>query len=113
MAIDGPLEVELKYRLRQEGAAERFAAAEEIGAFTAAGGARSSQYEDRYLDTRDGALERAGYFARLRQSRSTTVVTVKSTATTEGSLQRRSRSSKGRLIARSPRSPGHRPRPGR
>ena len=89
MTIEGPLEVELKYRFRQEGAAERFATAEVIGTFAAAGGARSSQYEDRYLDTRDGALDRAGYFARLRQSRSTTVVTVKSTATTEGALQRR------------------------
>ncbi len=89
MAIEGPLEIELKYRFRQDGAAERFATAESIGTFQAAGGARSSQYEDRYLDTRDGALERAGYFARLRQSRSTTVVTVKSTATNEGALQRR------------------------
>jgi len=89
MVIEGPVEIELKYRFRQEGAAERFALAEVLGGFQASGGSRSSQYEDRYVDTHDGALERAGYFARLRQSRSGTVVTVKSIATSEGALQRR------------------------
>ena len=41
--------------------------------------ARAAQHEDRYLDTSDGALARAGYAARLRQTRGGTVVTVKST----------------------------------
>ena len=70
MAIDQTMEVELKYRLLDLAAGERFLAAQELGPFHAASAARAAQHEDRYLDTSDGALARAGYAARLRQTRS-------------------------------------------
>src|SRR6185295_12059595 len=39
---------------------------------------RSTQVEDRYIDTVDGALARAGFAARIRQTAMTTTVAVKS-----------------------------------
>ena len=65
-------------------AAERYLAAEEIGAFTGTAAPRSTQLEDRYVDTADGALGRAGFAVRLRQSGRGTIVSVKSTSRTEG-----------------------------
>ena len=58
--------------------------AEEIGAFTGTAAARSSQFEDRYVDTADGALTRAGFAVRVRQSGRGTVVSVKSLSRSEG-----------------------------
>ena len=89
MAIEHTMEVELKYRLLDTAAGERFLAAETLGPFRAVSAARAVQYEDRYLDTPDGALARAGHAARLRQSRGGTVVTVKSTTAPDGALARR------------------------
>ncbi len=79
-----PIEVELKYRVVDLAAAERYLVAEEIGAFSGTAAARSSQFEDRYVDTADGALARAGFAVRLRQSGRGTIVSVKSLARTEG-----------------------------
>ena len=79
-----PVEVELKYRVVDLAAAERYLVAEEIGAFSGTAAARSSQFEDRYVDTADGALTRAGFAVRVRQSGRGTVVSVKSLARTEG-----------------------------
>ena len=71
-------EVELKYRVGDMAAAERVLAADRLGPFTAgAGRARSTQLEDRYVDTADGALARAGFAVRLRQSGGATIVSVK------------------------------------
>jgi CHAD domain-containing protein len=89
MAIDQNLEIELKYRLLDLAAGERFLAAETLGPFRAVSAARAAQHEDRYLDTSDGALARAGYAARLRHTRGGTVVTVKSTNQPDGALTRR------------------------
>ncbi len=89
MAIEQNVEVELKYRLLDLAAGERFLAAEALGPFRAVSAARAAQHEDRYLDTSDGALARAGYAARLRQARGGTVVTVKSTTAQDGALARR------------------------
>ena len=89
MAIEQAMEVELKYRLLDIAAGERFLAAETLGPFRAVSAARAAQHEDRYLDTPDGALARAGHAARLRQSRGGTVVTVKSTTAPDGALARR------------------------
>jgi hypothetical protein len=51
---------------------------------------RSSQVEDRYIDTVDGALARAGFAARIRQTAKTTTVAVKSAArSANGALHRR------------------------
>lgn len=83
------MEVELKYRLLDLVAGERFLAAETLGPFRAVSAARAAQHEDRYLDTPDGALARAGHAARLRQARGGTVVTVKSTTAPDGALARR------------------------
>ena len=78
-------EVELKYRVGDMAAAERVLAAERLGPFTgAAGGARVTQLEDRYVDTADGALAHAGFAVRLRQQGGETIVSVKSLAHTDG-----------------------------
>jgi len=80
-----PVEVELKYRVLDLAAAERYLAADEIGTFSGHTAPRSSQFEDRYVDTADGAMGRAGFAVRLRQSGKGTIVSVKSTARTNGS----------------------------
>ena len=77
-------EVELKYRVRDDVTAERLLAASDLGGFHARGTVRASQFEDRYLDTADGALAKAGFAARLRQGPGDTIVSVKSTARGKG-----------------------------
>ena len=74
-----PIEVELKYRIRDLAAGERYLILGGIGGFAAAGPMKTAQIEDRYLDTADRALARAGFAARLRQSKKGTIVSVKST----------------------------------
>jgi CHAD domain-containing protein/adenylate cyclase class IV len=83
------MEVELKYRLRDSASGERFLAADSLGPFRASSAARTAQHEDRYLDTSDGALARAGFAARLRQTNSGTIVSVKATTALDGALARR------------------------
>jgi len=79
------MEVELKYRVGELATAERLLAADRVGPFAVTGGrARSTQLEDRYVDTADGALGRAGFAVRLRQSGGETIVSVKSLARTNG-----------------------------
>ena len=73
-----PVEVELKYRLRQAAAGDRYLVAEDLAGFHPITPVRSTQLEDRYLDTGDGALARAGFAARLRQTANGTTVSVKS-----------------------------------
>jgi len=79
-----PVEVELKYRVVDLAGAERYLVAEQIGAFSGSSTARASQFEDRYVDTADGAFARAGFAVRIRQTGRGTVVSVKSLARTEG-----------------------------
>jgi len=80
-----PTELELKYRVSDIAVAERLISADRLGPFTVGGGRlRLTQLEDRYVDTADGALERAGFAIRLRQSGGTTIVSVKSLAHTDG-----------------------------
>jgi CHAD domain-containing protein len=80
-----PLEVELKYRVGDVAAAERLLTADRLGPFAATGsGPRSTQLEDRYVDTADGALQRAGFAVRLRLSGGETIVSIKSLARTDG-----------------------------
>jgi len=81
-----PVEVELKYRLLEEAAGDRYLVADELGGFRPISPVRSTQLEDRYLDTADGALARAGFAARLRQTAQGTTVSVKSTARRSGSM---------------------------
>jgi CHAD domain-containing protein len=79
------VEVELKFRVDDVAAAERYLTAEQIGSFTGSSAARASQLEDRYVDTADGAMARAGFAVRLRQSGRDTAVSVKGLARTAGS----------------------------
>jgi CHAD domain-containing protein len=78
-AAPRPVEIELKYRLADEAVGDRYLLAEELGGFRPTSPVRSTQLEDRYLDTADGALARAGFAARLRQTAKGTTVSVKST----------------------------------
>ena len=64
--------------MRQEAAGDRYLVADELGGFHPITPVRSTQLEDRYLDTGDGALARAGFAARLRQTANGTTVSVKS-----------------------------------
>jgi CHAD domain-containing protein len=82
--IERPVEVELKYRVADLAGAERYLTAEQIGPFSGTAVARSSQFEDRYVDTADGAMAKAGFAVRIRQSGRGTIVSVKSLARTEG-----------------------------
>jgi CHAD domain-containing protein len=75
-----PVEIELKYRLLEEAAGDRYLLAEELAGFVPITPVRSTQLEDRYLDTADGALARAGFACRLRQTAKGTTVSVKSTS---------------------------------
>jgi CHAD domain-containing protein len=84
MATTHPTEVELKYRVVDLAAAERYLAADEIGPFSGSAAPRSTQLEDRYVDTADGALGKAGFAVRLRQSGKGTIVSVKSLERTNG-----------------------------
>lgn len=72
-----PVEVELKYRLLVDAAGDHYLFAEELAGFTAISPVRSTQLEDRYLDTADGGLARAGFAARLRQTAKGTTASVK------------------------------------
>ncbi len=82
-ARTAPVEVELKYRVVDLAAAERLMAADRLGPFSAGSRARTIQLEDRYVDTSDGALTRAGFAVRLRQKGPETLVSVKSLARSE------------------------------
>ena len=73
-----PVELELKYRVRDGEAAQRFLEAESLGRFKAASPVRPTQVEDRYVDTAAGDLARAGFAARLRQTKKGTSVGLKS-----------------------------------
>ncbi len=85
----GHVELELRYRVADAAAATRYATARMLGPFRAAGRARQVQVEDRYLDTANGALGRAGYAVRLRRGPTMTVVSVKSTTPAATALHRR------------------------
>jgi CHAD domain-containing protein/adenylate cyclase class IV len=78
MARTRPVEVELKYRVLDAAAGDAYLAADDVAGFHPASPVRSSQVEDRYIDTADGAMARAGFAARLRQTAKGTTVAVKS-----------------------------------
>ncbi|MBA2314943.1 MAG: CHAD domain-containing protein [Chloroflexi bacterium] len=74
-----PVEIELKYRPKTLAAGERYLLADAVGGFHALGPPRTVRFEDRYVDTADGALARGKFAARLRRSAKGTIVSVKST----------------------------------
>ena len=83
-AAGRPIEVELKFRVVDLAAAERYLVADAIGSFSGGSSARATQLEDRYMDTAGGALTRAGFAVRLRRSGRDTIVSVKSLARSLG-----------------------------
>jgi len=83
------VEVELKYRVRDAEAAARLGALRTLGGLRVAGRPRQVQVEDRYLDTADGALSRAGYAVRLRRGPRMTILSVKSSNEAASALHRR------------------------
>lgn len=83
------VELELKYRVSDAAAAARLAGARTLGSFRAAGRARVVQLEDRYIDTADRSLGRAGWAVRLRRGSATTILSVKSTSPAIDALHRR------------------------
>ncbi len=89
MTVEKPLEIELKYTVAERTIGERLLNADTLAGFRAVGAPRPTQHEDRYIDSADSALARAGYAARLRTASNGTVVTVKSTEEGDGSLHRR------------------------
>ena len=89
MTVERPVEVELKYAVADRTIGERLLNADSLAGFRPTGVPHATQHEDRYMDSADGALARAGFAARLRTSAGGTVVTLKSTAQAEGSLHRR------------------------
>ncbi|HZC33447.1 MAG TPA: CHAD domain-containing protein [Candidatus Bathyarchaeia archaeon] len=78
MARTRPIEVELKYRVLDAAAGDAYLAADDVAGFHPASPVHSAQIEDRYIDTADGAMARAGFAARLRQTAKGTTVAVKS-----------------------------------
>ena len=89
MTVERPLEIELKYAVADRVIGERLLNAETLAGFRATGVARPTQHEDRYMDSADGAMARAGYATRLRTAGNGTIVTVKSITDGQGSLHRR------------------------
>ncbi len=89
MATGGKIEVEMKYEVAAPGAGDRYLVAPELGPFTPGGPVRSVRMEDRYVDSTDWALARAGFAARLRKTTHGTEIGLKSLSISSERLQRR------------------------
>jgi CHAD domain-containing protein len=89
MATGQRIEVEMKYEVAAPGAADRYLVAPELGPFIPDGPVRSIRVEDRYVDSPDWALARAGLAARLRKTSRRTEISLKAQSASGGRLQRR------------------------
>ncbi|MGD0017952.1 MAG: CHAD domain-containing protein [Candidatus Limnocylindrales bacterium] len=89
MVTGRKVEIEMKYQLNSPDSADRYLVAPELGQFKPAGQVRIVQIEDRYVDSADWALTRAGFAARLRRTAHETAIGLKRQATPEGRLHRR------------------------
>jgi CHAD domain-containing protein len=89
MATGRKVEIELKYEVAVSGGADRYLVAPNLGPFKPVGHVRSTRVEDRYVDSADWALSRAGFAARLRRTTRGTQIGLKRQAAAEGRLQRR------------------------
>ncbi len=89
MATKREIEVETKYQVRAPGGADRYLVAPELGSFTPKGRVRSVRVEDRYIDSADWALARAGFAARLRKTSHGTRINLKALGSSGDRLQRR------------------------
>lgn len=79
-----PVEVELKYRVDDSASAAHYLEAETLASFAPASAVRTTEMEDRYVDTADGDLARGGFAARLRRTRKGTTLGLKSLANGAG-----------------------------
>jgi CHAD domain-containing protein len=89
MATGRKIEVEMKYEVATPGGADRYLVAPELGPFTPDGPVDSVMVEDRYVDSADWALARAGFAARLRKTSRGTEISLKAQNSSGGRLQRR------------------------
>ena len=89
MATRRKIEVEAKYQVKALGGADRYLVAPELGPFTPDGPVRSVRVEDRYIDSADWALARAGFAARLRKTSRGTRINLKALGSSGARLQRR------------------------
>ncbi|MCU0505400.1 MAG: CHAD domain-containing protein [Chloroflexi bacterium] len=88
-ASDGPLEVELKYRITGPLELETVLGYAEDAGLHAEGEAVEVRVRDRYIDTPDGRLAAAAVAARLRHRADGVVVTVKTPGSRHGAVVRR------------------------
>ena len=89
MATGRKIEIEMMYEVVLSGGADRYLVAPELGPFTASGPVDSIRVEDRYVDSADWALARAGFAARLRKTSRGTEISLKAQNSSGGRLQRR------------------------
>jgi len=89
MAAARKIEVEMKYEVATPGAADRYLVAPDLGPFAPGGPVTSVRVEDRYVDSADWALARAGFAARLRRTSRGTEISLKARNVSAGRLQRR------------------------
>jgi inorganic triphosphatase YgiF len=83
----GPIEIEAKFRVLDEGIIEEIAAADTIAGMTALEPMSGpTRYEDHYIDTPDRHLRRAGWTLRLRKVRGGTLGSIKRTAPPAGAV---------------------------
>jgi CHAD domain-containing protein len=88
MAAGRKIEIEMKYEVATPGGADRYLVAPELGPFVPDGQVGSIRVEDRYVDSADWALARAGFAARLRRTSRGTQIGLKATNASRGRLQR-------------------------
>jgi CHAD domain-containing protein len=89
LATGRKIEIEMKYEVVLSGGADRYLVAPELGPFTPSGTVDSIRVEDRYVDSADWALARAGFAARLRKTSRGTDISLKAQNSSGGRLQRR------------------------
>ncbi len=86
---DGPLEIELKYRLTAPLGIETILDYAAAAGFVADGEVEEMRIRDRYVDTADGRLASAGIAARIRHRPDGVRVTVKTPSARIGAMHRR------------------------
>ena len=89
MAAGHKIEVEMKFEVTAAGSGDRYLVAPELGPFTPGGPVDSIRVEDRYVDSADWALARAGFAARMRKTSHGTEISLKAVNVSGGRLQRR------------------------
>ena len=89
MAASHKIEVEMKFEVTAAGSGDRYLVAPELGPFTPGGPVDSIRVEDRYVDSADWALARAGFAARMRKTSHGTEISLKAVNVSGGRLQRR------------------------